>query len=642
MIKKNNILIVLFALFLPVFSAISQDIHQAAKSGEFEKVKASIEEDHGLVNAKDDRGRTPLHLAAESGHIEIVEFLISSGAEINVADVNSNTPLHYTATAGKVEAAEFLLAKGAEVDARNHEKCTPLHLAASFNHKPIMKLLIEKGAEVDSKEYRGGTPLLLSVWRAGDLEAAKMLVNHGADINVKIEGTWVTPIAMAAQYGYRDIVDYFIDKGAAIDEKSRILVRFSVEKGLVKLFWILAEKGADLNMRTNNGGTFLHAAAEGGSKEIIQLLLKKGFDFKEPDRYGWTPLHYAAYNNRKEAIELFLEKGADSDSRTLSGKSAFNIASEKKFKDILQILVSKGADRSSQKFPVLKGKYLGQVLPKEKPEIFALGIVSSLEAEHGSVTFTPDGKMMFWSSGFRKSPTEGVFKVYSTKFEEDHWTAPQIAFFAKNLDYQDDIPFVSPGGKRLFFMSTRPLKEGGKGEKENIWFTDKTAEGWSDPKPVSDAVNVMSMHFQFSVSGKGTLYFGSREGSGFGGRDIYRAVFKNGNYLKPENLGEIINTRSEENAPFIAPDESYLIFSAEGRPDGLGMADLYISYRDNSGNWTKPVNMNKPINTGAPEGSPMVSPDGKYLFFNSGRNGNYDIYWVDAKIIKDLKPEELK
>lgn len=642
MLPRIGTIIILCACFVFIVPALSQEINDAVKSGNIEKVKVLVKKDQGAVNATDDRGRTPLHFAAEGGYREIAEFLLSSGAKIDAKDVNNNTPLHYTAIAGKVEAAEFLLSKGAEIDARNHEKCTPLHLAASYNRKRIMELLIEKGAEVDSKEYRGGTPLLMSVWRAGDPEAAKLLVNKGADINVKIEGTWVTPIAMAAQYGYRDIVDFLIDKGADIDEKSRILVRFSIEKGLVKLFRILAEKGADLNMRTNNGGTFLHAAAEGGSEEIIHLLLEKGFDFNEPDRYGWAPMHYATYNEKKAAVELLLEKEADSNRRTLSGKSAHNIASERGFKDIVQLLVSNGVDRSPQKFPVLEGEYFGQPPPGEKPEIFALGIVSSLEAEHGSVTFTPDGKMMLWSSGFRKSATQGVFKIYSTKIENDRWTVPQIASFAKDLDCQDDVPFMSPEGKRLFFMSTRPLKEGEKGGKENIWFTDKTAAGWSDPKPVSDAVNVMSMHFQFSVSKSGTLYFGSREGTGFGGRDIYGSMYINGNYSKPENLGEIINTEFEENAPFIAPDESYLIFSAEGRSEGLGMSDLYISYKDKSGQWMTPVNMGKTINTGAPEASPIVSPDGKYLFFNSGRNGNYDVYWVDAKIIEELKPEELK
>ena len=70
------------------------------------------------------------------------------------------------------------------------------------------------------------------------------------------------------------------------------------------------------------------------------------------------------------------------------------------------------------------------------------------------------------------------------------------------------------------------------------------------------------------------------------------------------------------------------------------MSDLYICFNDGFGNWSKAKNMGNMINTRAPENCAYVTPDGKYLFFNSGRNGNYDIYWVDAGIIETLKTEE--
>jgi hypothetical protein len=68
---------------------------------------------------------------------------------------------------------------------------------------------------------------------------------------------------------------------------------------------------------------------------------------------------------------------------------------------------------------------------------------------------------------------------------------------------------------------------------------------------------------------------------------------------------------------------------------------LYIAFKDKVGKWMTPVYMGDEINSGG-AGFAFVSPDGRYLFFNSGRNGNYDIYWVDAGIIDELKPKELK
>lgn len=141
-----------------------------------------------------------------------------------------------------------------------------------------------------------------------------------------------------------------------------------------------------------------------------------------------------------------------------------------------------------------------------------------------------------------------------------------------------------------------------------------------------------------------------------------------GKYSPPENIGNhenAINTDYHEVDPFIAPDESYLIFTSN-RPGGFGDADLYICYRKPDGAWTKAINMGPSINTEAVEFCPSVTPDGKYLFFSSNRllfqrysnhpisydekikildspgNGRGDIYWVSAKIIESLKPKELK
>lgn len=130
----------------------------------------------------------------------------------------------------------------------------------------------------------------------------------------------------------------------------------------------------------------------------------------------------------------------------------------------------------------------------------------------------------------------------------------------------------------------------------------------------------------------------------------------NGKYSKPENLGDEINTKYFEGDPYIAPDESFLIFTSYNRPDGLGDGDLYISFNQN-GHWTAPKNLGAPINSSALDFCPNRSPDGKYFFFTSERgfadkpltkpliydqflrqihgtgNGLGDIYRIDARVI---------
>ena len=127
-----------------------------------------------------------------------------------------------------------------------------------------------------------------------------------------------------------------------------------------------------------------------------------------------------------------------------------------------------------------------------------------------------------------------------------------------------------------------------------------------------------------------------------GRRDVYKSVLRNDRYSKIENLGSNVNTRYDEGDAFIAPDESFIIVCGMGRPDCLGSGDLYISFRKEDGGWTMYQHMGKSINSPFSDYCPYVTPDGKYLFFTSRRTGADDIYWVDAKVIEDLKPDELK
>ena len=109
-----------------------------------------------------------------------------------------------------------------------------------------------------------------------------------------------------------------------------------------------------------------------------------------------------------------------------------------------------------------------------------------------------------------------------------------------------------------------------------------------------------------------------------------------------EILTTPINSKYSDYSPFIAPDESYLIFASDYRQGGYGETDLYICYKNIDGSWTEPINVGADINSTEQEFCPMVTLDEKYFFFISSRNGNYQAYWVDAKIIEKLKPKEFK
>lgn len=132
--------------------------------------------------------------------------------------------------------------------------------------------------------------------------------------------------------------------------------------------------------------------------------------------------------------------------------------------------------------------------------------------------------------------------------------------------------------------------------------------------------------------------------------NICRSKYVNGKFTKPELLNRRINSKYQDYTPFVAPDESYLIFSSVNRPDGYGSGDLYISFKDSNNEWSMPINMGKDINTKYNERFPSVSADGKYLFFISNikkkenvgnlsvpQNRYCDVYWVSTEKIDNLK-----
>lgn len=245
--------------------------------------------------------------------------------------------------------------------------------------------------------------------------------------------------------------------------------------------------------------------------------------------------------------------------------------------------------------------------PLPEPAVFAPGVISTGDYETHPA-FTPDGKTIYF---LKNTPTFSFWTIVDSHFSGGHWSTPEVAPFSGQ--YSDADPFITADGSKLFFISTRPLKAGEKAKDLDIWVMEKTAKGWGEPRNLGETVNSSEDEWYPTVAADGTLYFGSGRPGGKGRTDLYRARYNNGAYQQPENLGAPINTEFQEYEPFIAPDQSFLIFMA-ARPRNAG--DLYISYNRN-GTWTEPKSLGEKINSAGTEYSPKISPDGKYFFFSS-------------------------
>jgi Tol biopolymer transport system component len=420
-----------------------------------------------------------------------------------------------------------------------------------------------------------------------------------------------------------DFIDLLLDHGAeyySSPRESSWMLSHAAQCGSVRLFKIVLKREKELLSNESFKMQIMDTAIQGGSVEIVNLLLSKNIPFnRDANMYGWTPAHYAARNGQADMIRFLQENDFNLDQRTLSGKSVYNIAHEYDQVDVMRAIKQMKGDTGPARFPELSGAYLGQTPPRGNLRLFAPDIVSGAigDDNHGSISFMPEGNEVYWNMWLN-----GKGKIWMTKLQNDQWIKPEIASFSDEGSATDDNPFITPDGRKLFFTSTRSgsVSEG----KENIWFVERTSSGWSDPKPVSDEVNAMQLHWSVSVSNSGTLYFGGSGADSYGGTDIYYSRLKEGVYTRPENIGSVINSEGTDHCPYIAPDESYIIFSRFGTGAGF-----YISYKNPSGKWLEPAKVHARL-----EGvCPCISPDGRYFFFNMD-----GIYWMPAGFIERLKP----
>jgi len=596
----KKLLIVSLAVLSLAASLRPQEIFEALRNGDLPMIKALIEKTPELVNARDGDGMTPLHYAAMGGNMELINHL---------------------------------LAKGAKLEIQNAQFKTPLHLAATNDRKEAVAALLQKGAAIETRDDYGRTALILCARERGQAATGRVLIEAGADVNA-VDKFEDNALSLAAWRGKSDFIDLLLENGARVPEsgpKWEGMLSQAVSHGLANLFRRLTGKSGDMKAVDASGEWFLQSAAAGGSAEIVGFLLDKGFDPARPDRFGWTPLHYAARDGRTDAARILIEKGAPVDARTIMGQTAYNVAQERKMEAVTRLLTEKGADKSDIRFPVLKGDYLGQKPPAGEPELFAPGIISSIWGLHSTAVFSPDGNEVYWAP-----MVEFPDEVYSRgglmmmKRSNGRWTAPAWAPFS-GPEGNDDVPFFPPDGKRIYFISRRPLPGEKQRGSEKIWFADRTSAGWSEPQPLDPDVNSINMHWAFSLDREGNVYLAGQPPDSLGLSDIYFARFKDGKYEKPVNLGSPINSAAGENAPFIAPDGSYLLFSRQ--------YDLWVSFRGTDGAWAEPVKLGPDVNSPAIELCPMVTADGKFLFFLSQRDGESHAYWAKAEVIDKLRPK---
>ena len=233
-------------------------------------------------------------------------------------------------------------------------------------------------------------------------------------------------------------------------------------------------------------------------------------------------------------------------------------------------------------------------------------------------TIGNDGKEAYCTL---QSPLENVSVLVRMTMKKKRWSEPEMVDFTGQ--YRDIEPFLSPDGLKLYFSSNRPVTSSGKEPKDyDIWYVERSTldSPWGKPVNLGKPVNSDHNEFYPSVADNNNLYFTS-DIPGFKGKDdILCSKWSGSSYQQPVSLDTTINTEGYEFNAYVAPDESFLLFSGYNRDDGVGSGDLYISVRNPDTTWKKATNLGSNINTTFMDYCPFVDLSTKTLYFTSKRS----------------------
>lgn len=305
------------------------------------------------------RFNNALNAAAWHGRLSMVKTLLCIGGTTYSMDPEKHEAMTIAAGQGHVDVVQLLLSQGAEASpldlfysfqrqfGERSAIVTPLHAAAINDHFDTVELLLDHGADPNIPNDDGETALHLAV--VGNLHGiVELLFQHSANAN--IHGRWGPPLLLAAANGYLNIVIQLIDQKAVLDvgdcDKSTPL-HHAAQFGHAAVVGLLLEKGATANAQNASGRTPLHTAAGNGQLTTIEVLIDEGAAVNIRDEAGSTALYDSILNDHFEVAEFLLQKGA-TPRTAVDGWTPLHFAVSKGAFDLVMSLIQHGADKNAQ------------------------------------------------------------------------------------------------------------------------------------------------------------------------------------------------------------------------------------------------------------------------------------------------------
>ncbi len=268
-------------------------------------------------------------------------------------------------------------------------------------------------------------------------------------------------------------------------------------------------------------------------------------------------------------------------------------------------------------------------------------VVNSLYPDYTPV-LTADESMMIFTSRRKGNLGKGTASyldqeeefpledIYVSMKKDGQWTEPENLGAPVNTEDHDAAIAISPDGGQLFVYK-------GVGEGD-IYLSRKKGLSWTQPESLGDKINLpKTSELSCSITSDGkTLYFSSNRAGGYGGLDIWKSQLVKGQWSEPLNMGPKINTKEDEDAPFIHPDGITLYYSTKGKKTMGGYDIVYTTLEKNG--WSEPENMGFPINSVQDDIYYVVTANdhGYFSSYKQGGSGKHDIFMISRADKEDV------
>ena len=300
-------------------------------------------ETEGVNYIQDYEGYSTLHLACRNGRINIAEYILKRGGNVNSMNFKSCTPLMYACVKGHLEIVRLLIKNGADVNLSNLSRYAPLMYAADRGRLDIIKELMLYGVDINYLDERGNSALFFAS-KSGRFECVEYLLEQGAMVNHS--GTPVTPLVFTCTTGHIKIVKLLVDNGAylnGLNNSKTLPMLAACENGYLNIVKYLIEKGCNYLNRDKTNRSALHIAVFKEINQHIELIkfLLEYFDVDDRDDNQNTPLIFAARIGREKNVRCLIDCGADVFAQNIDGETAMDIAKIKGHVGVVKYLEEK-------------------------------------------------------------------------------------------------------------------------------------------------------------------------------------------------------------------------------------------------------------------------------------------------------------